>query len=312
MKEIHGILLVDKPQGMLSREVVDRLGARLRVRRIGHAGTLDPNATGLFLVLVGHATKLSRFLMEGRKGYRATIRLGMATDTYDREGRVIATADCSGVTLEAIRKELEHFRGMILQSPPPFAAVKHQGMRLYKYARKGELIRLPPRQVTIYSLEILSWSNPDLVIAVQCSKGTYLRSLAHDLGERLGVYAHLYEIRRTESEPYHVQQATPWSLLETLTLPELCTRIIPVDRALPHLPRVELPAEGDLYLRYGKPIPLSLLLPRLPGDLQRGAYLQVLSPRWLAILRLLHPSSLLLSRAEGVGYPFRYERILPR
>lgn len=311
MKAGNGVLLVDKPIGVFSREIVNRLGEILGTRRVGHAGTLDPNATGLFIVLVGSATKLSRFFMEGRKSYRATIRFGITTDTYDSEGKVIKEVDPSGLDIDKIRTALHEFRGMIQQSPPPFAAVKLRGKRLYCYARKGEIIRLPPRPITIYSLNILSWFNPYLKIEVTCSKGTYLRSLAHDLGQFLGVGAHLYEIRRFESEPFHVQQAAPFQELLKLNREELRKKIIPVDQALYHLPCITLTAAEDDKIKNGKPLPPELILSRLPKDLERGALFRLLSPNWLAIMRLNRSAREILQGMDKRS-PFSYERVIPR
>jgi len=306
-----GILLVDKPSSVVSRRVVDLLSARLNTNQIGHAGTLDPNASGLFIVLIGSATKLSRFLMEGKKVYHAKLRFGISTDTYDREGRIIAEHDPSHLTLEEIRKVLEEFRGKIHQSPPPFAAVKFRGKPLYRYARKGEIIHLPPRPVMIYSLEILSWSCPDLTMEVVCSRGTYLRSLAHDIGERLGVGGHLYEIRRIESEPYHVQQAQPLDKLLMLPPDELEKEIIPVDRSLFHIPRIEVPSELEGKLKNGQILPLDFLISRIPSHLQRSDLVQLSSPRWLAIARLNHSVSELF-QLSGKVIPYRYERVIAK
>ena len=205
------ILPVDKPTGVSSFGVIRRLRSILGTRKMGHAGTLDPAATGLLICLVGRgATKLQDRFMGERKVYTGTIRLGVSTTTYDAEGDVVDMHDASAITNDAIAAARDQFVGAIEQRAPMFSAVKVDGQRLYKKARRGEEVERPPRHVTVYRFEIGERRGDEVDFEVECSKGTYIRSLAHDLGASLGVGGHLAALRRTAIGEHRVENA--WTL----------------------------------------------------------------------------------------------------
>lgn len=196
---IDGIFLVDKPKGFTSHDIVSIARGALGTSKIGHCGTLDPNATGLLVLVVGVATKFSSQLTGSEKSYEGTIRLGMNTSTYDSEGEILSTAQVPDLSLEQIQKYALPFVGDIQQVPPMVSAIKKDGVPLYKLARKGVEIEREPRNVTISRLDVYGYHAPDIEFSVDCSKGTYIRSLAYDLGQSIGCGAHLLELRRTRS-----------------------------------------------------------------------------------------------------------------
>ncbi|ARA95002.1 tRNA pseudouridine(55) synthase TruB [Rhodothermaceae bacterium RA] len=204
------VLLVDKPAGWSSFDVIRKLRRILGVRKIGHAGTLDPMATGLLICLVGRATKLMEQVMGLKKVYTGTLRLGEVTPSYDAETDVIERADWTHLTQADLEAARQAFLGEIRQVPPVYSAIKVGGERLYRKARRGETVDVPARTVTIDRFEWTAWEGPDVSFEVVCSKGTYIRSLAHDVGERLGVGAHLVALRRTAIGPYRVAEA--WTI----------------------------------------------------------------------------------------------------
>ncbi|HEU5432398.1 MAG TPA: tRNA pseudouridine(55) synthase TruB, partial [Thermomicrobiales bacterium] len=199
---LHGFLVIDKPAGWTSFDVVARARRLLGEKRIGHAGTLDPAATGVLPLAVGAARKTLEFLAEASKTYDAEITFGVETDTWDRDGAVVAMADAGELTRDQIAGALEPFRGSFAQTPPMHSAIKIGGRKLYQLARKGEEIERPARSVTIHALDLLGWESPVARLRVDCSKGTYIRSLAHDLGAALGMGAHLSALRRTRTGPF--------------------------------------------------------------------------------------------------------------
>ena len=213
---IDGLLVIDKPEGITSHGVVQCVRRWAKQRRVGHLRTLDPLALGVLPLALGEATKLSRLLTHGKKGYSGRIRLGVETTSYDREGDVIAQCEGPWPEREDVEKALETFRGEILQTPPAFSARKRDGQKAYRLARRGEMLELEPSRVTIERLDMIDYSPPFLSIDVDCSAGTYLRSLAHDLGQRLGTGAHLWELCRTRSGPFTLEQAISLDDLETL------------------------------------------------------------------------------------------------
>ncbi len=214
------VLLIDKPKGISSFGVIRRLRHVLQVKKIGHAGTLDPMASGLLICLVGRATKRMETFMQMEKTYLGTIRLGETTASYDAETEVEQSRPWEHVTDEAIEEALQSFRGAIKQAPPMFSAVKIGGERLYRKARRGELVERPERDATIYLFQVLSRAGSDLHVEVRCSKGTYVRSLAHDLGEALGCGGHLVALRRTGIGEHRADQAwTPEELGEACGRP---------------------------------------------------------------------------------------------
>ena len=210
---MDGIFNLDKPAGMTSHDVVARVRRLARQKRVGHAGTLDPAATGVLPICLGQATRVVEYLGETGKAYRATIRFGVVTDTYDGEGRVTRTADVH-LSAAEIADALPAFLGQQMQVPPLYSAIKRGGQPLYKLARAGATPELEPRRVEIYSLSLVSWHSPDLVLDVSCGPGTYIRSLAFDLGERLGQGAHLAGLVRTRSGPFTLERAVTLPALE--------------------------------------------------------------------------------------------------
>lgn len=212
-RELDGIFVIDKAMDMTSHDVVARVRRLAHQRRVGHAGTLDPAATGVLPVCLGQATRVAEYLSESGKAYRATIRFGIVTDTYDTEGAIIREAP---VTLreEDVAAVLPSFLGEQMQLPPIYSAIKRTGQPLYKLARAGQEVTLEPRPIVIFALRIVSWSSPDLVLDIECGKGTYIRSLAYDLGERLGPGAYLAALQRTRSGPFTLKQAITLEALE--------------------------------------------------------------------------------------------------
>lgn len=249
---INGLLVIDKPAGWTSHDVVAKLRRLTGVRRIGHAGTLDPLATGVLPLGIGQGTRVLEYLSDADKTYEATILLGVTTDTYDADGRVTASADASLVTRADVERTFAGFLGEIEQRPPAYSAIKQNGVPLYKLARAGQRVATPARRVTIYSIDLLAVALPTLAVRVRCSKGTYIRSLAHDLGQRLGVGAHLTALRRTAIGGFGVEQALSleaWqAAIENGSWP---AHIRPLDAALAHLPAVSVAAEEAARLRDG-------------------------------------------------------------
>ncbi len=208
-------LLVDKPKGLTSFDVVERVRVGTGVNKVGHAGTLDPMATGLLILLVSRpATRLQEAFMHLPKTYEGTMRLGQRTPSHDAETEVEEETDVSHLTREHVDEARKQFVGWIEQVPPMYSAVKVDGERLYEKARRGETVDRPPRQVRVDAFDLLDWSPPFLAVSVACSKGTYVRSLARDLGDALDVGAHLTALRRVEVGPYSVAEAWPLDLLE--------------------------------------------------------------------------------------------------
>ncbi|HEX9058075.1 MAG TPA: tRNA pseudouridine(55) synthase TruB [Ktedonobacterales bacterium] len=210
---MDGIFNIDKPRGMTSHDVVARVRRLAHQKRVGHSGTLDPEATGVLLVCLGQATRVAEYLSESGKAYRATIRFGMVTDTYDGEGEVLSTADVQ-ITRDDIEAALPAFLGRQAQMPPIYSAIKRAGQPLYKLARAGAEVTVEPRMVEINALTVVSWHSPDLVLDVECGSGTYIRSLAHDLGQRLGPGAFLAGLTRTRSGPFTLDTSITLDRLE--------------------------------------------------------------------------------------------------
>lgn len=232
-KELEGILLIDKPSDHTSHDVVARLRGKLRMKRIGHAGTLDPLATGLLVILLGKATKLSQYLISVDKEYEGTAELGKVTDSQDADGEVMETRPVPALTEAEIVAAAKGFLGDQYQTPPMYSAVKIEGVPLYKRARKGEEIEREPRFIRVMAWDILKVDLPRFDFRLRCTKGTYVRTLAHDLGQKLGCGAHLAALRRTASGPLRVEQAITLDELEKLTLPEIERRLVPSHQAAP-------------------------------------------------------------------------------
>jgi tRNA pseudouridine55 synthase len=245
-----GVLIVDKEEGETSFSVVRNVKKLLKVSKVGHAGTLDPFATGLLLVLVGQGTKLSPYLMAGDKTYLGTLALGTETDTLDRTGRVTAVKPVPKLDPELIREKARAFVGETEQTPPSFSALKVQGKRAYSLARKGLPVSLEKRRVRIMELAVLSLDLPDVTFRVVCSSGTYVRTLAADLGKELGVGAHLKALRRTAIGPYGVEDALRSGDMGA-SAEAVKKRIIPLRHALPHFTEVEVDERTAFQVRKG-------------------------------------------------------------
>lgn len=221
-KELDGILLVDKPADHTSHDVIARLRGKLRMKRIGHAGTLDPMATGLLVVLVGKATSVSQYLISLDKEYTGTIKLGVTTNSQDADGEVLVTRPVSPSLTEAeVLAAIKTMLGDQYQMPPMFSAIKIDGVPLYKLARKGEEIVREPRFIRVASWDLTRFAPPELDFCVRCTKGTYVRTLAHDLGEKLGCGAHLSALRRTGTDKLTLERALTIDQINALTLPEI-------------------------------------------------------------------------------------------
>jgi len=230
-----GVLLVDKPVEWTSHDVVNCVRRRFRVKKVGHCGTLDPNATGLLVVVLGKATKLSEKLSGQDKTYEGILRLGAETSTQDREGEVTATGDPAGVTQAAIEAAFDQFRGELSQIPPMVSAIKKDGKPLYKLARKGIEVEREPRQITIHELELLGVDIPDVRFRVRCSKGTYVRTLCADIGRLLGCGGHLYELRRLQSGRFDLTNCHSIAAIKTWEREQLLENMIPLARIFPYL-----------------------------------------------------------------------------
>lgn len=224
----EGVLLIDKPKGITSHDVVARVRRKLQMRQIGHAGTLDPMATGLLVVLVGKATKLSERLMQSSKTYSGRICLGVVTDSQDAEGEILVKKEVGGFSPEEIQSVAKSFLGDQYQTPPMFSAKKVNGTPLYKMARKGQVIERAPQFIHISRLEILNIQLPEIQFEVDCSKGTYVRTIAHDFGDRLGCGAHLNELRRLKSGELSLDKAITLEDFENILLSDIAHRMIPI------------------------------------------------------------------------------------
>lgn len=248
-----GFLNINKPLRMTSHDVVARIRRHSREQgkplKVGHAGTLDPLADGVLVVCLGAATRLSDYMMRGQKGYRATVQLGIATSTYDAAGEVTACANASQVTIDEIRAALPQFIGEIEQLPPMHSAIKVGGRKLYELARQGKTIERLPREVSIHSLRVLAWDAPMLEIDITCGSGTYIRSLAHDLGEALGVGAHLASLTRTASGNFRLADSLDLDAL--LGCQDWSRQLITPWRALRDYPRLDLAVDEVARLRNG-------------------------------------------------------------
>ena len=223
-----GALLVDKPAGPTSHDVVDEIRREFGLKKAGHAGTLDPNATGLLILLLGRATRLSERLMSDDKVYEGSVKFGETTDSYDCDGELVASLPVPPLTVEQINTEAATFVGDIMQTPPMVSAVKQGGVPLYKLARKSVEVERKARLIHIYSFKFTRYEEPMGMFSVACTKGTYVRSLAHELGQKLGCGAHLATLRRTVSGKFDVANATPLDDLLRMPRTELVKRVIPI------------------------------------------------------------------------------------
>lgn len=238
---MDGIFNINKPRDMTSHDVVARIRKLLKQRRVGHAGTLDPAADGVLPICVGQGTRVAEYLSESGKAYCARVTFGVVTDTYDADGTILRTTNPADLTLVEIEAAIQHFLGPQLQLPPRYSAIKLQGQPSYKRVRSGEEVTLEPRPITIYQLHVLDWQMPHLTVAVECSKGTYIRSLAFDLGERLGYGAHLSALTRTRSGPFSLDESiTLEQLAEAIAQGRVEQHLLSADKALDCYPAVQL------------------------------------------------------------------------
>ena len=266
-RPVNGILVLDKPQGLSSNEALQRVKRLFNARKAGHTGSLDPLATGVLPLCFGEATKLSQFLLDSDKRYRVLIQLGVRTDTGDAEGQVIAsdeqveTAETSEITREQVENTLAKFVGTIEQVPPMYSAIKQQGVPLYKLAREGKEVERASREVTIYTIDLLGFEGPELEIDVSCSKGTYVRTLADDLGELLGCGAHVKQLRRLQAGVFDESNCVLLEQLEEIRqssdkddYSRLDEFLEPMDRAVEDLPEVDLPDVTAGWVKQGQPV----------------------------------------------------------
>jgi tRNA pseudouridine55 synthase len=259
---LHGFVVIDKPAGWTSHDVVARIRRLTGLRRVGHAGTLDPMATGVLPLALGQATKLLEYLSEADKGYRATVRLGLTTDTDDATGAPLVERPWQHVTEEAVRRALAEFVGTVQQVPPAYSAIKRSGVPLYRLARRGQQVTAPPRTVTIHRIDVLAVALPDVTFEVACSKGTYIRSLARDLGDRLGTGGHLRALRRLWTGPFDLRSAhTLDEVAQAAGSGALPSLILPPDTVLPTAPALVLGPRGERRLVTGQALGIAAAHP---------------------------------------------------
>ncbi len=286
---VDGILVLNKPPGVTSMDMVRMAKRVTRVKRVGHAGTLDPIATGLLPICFGQATRLMEYLVDGRKVYRASFTLGTATDTYDALGEVTERGDASGVTREEVEALLPRFTGAVTQEPPMFSALKHEGKRLYELAREGIEVERPARDVVVHSIDILGWEPPTVELEVTCGRGFYMRTLANELGIALGCYAHLSALVRTSAGPFALTDAHEPAELEEAG-EEWRELLEPPDAALARLEAIVVEPAAERHLRNGQAV-------SVPGA---GVYAKHLDERraystaghFLGIVRFNRPDSM--------------------
>jgi len=274
LKQLDGVLVLHKPGGPTSTDCLNRIKRNLGQKKIGHAGTLDPMATGVLVVLLGQGTKLANYLSDDRKTYRGSLILGRTTDTYDVQGVVTSEAPWDHLDPEAVRAAIMDWLGTMSQEVPPVSAAKHQGKPLYALHRAGKEVPVKVKDVTIFDVQIISMDLPNVTFRVTCSAGTYIRSLAHSLGKRLGCGAVLSELEREASHPFTLDQAH--GLEEVLASQDrLCELVLSMTESLPHWPKLALNSEQTQLVRNGAWLPVTLF-PDYPA--QQGDRALLLSP----------------------------------
>lgn len=250
-RKLNGVLLLDKPKNLSSNTALQKARRLYVAEKAGHTGVLDPLATGLLPVCFGEATKFAQYLLDADKAYTATLKLGEATTTGDAEGEVVETARAD-ITAEEFQTACQALTGNIRQVPPMFSALKHEGKPLYEYARKGIVIERKPRNITIYSIEITEFDAPKAVIDVRCSKGTYIRTLSEDIAKYIGTFAHLTDLRRTETAGFSIGQSYTLEKLAEMDEAGRDAVLLPCDVLVQHLPKLVLNPQQEQMLKHGR------------------------------------------------------------
>ncbi|RUM92102.1 MAG: tRNA pseudouridine(55) synthase TruB [Thermodesulfatator sp.] len=278
-----GVILIDKPQGISSFQAVARVRKKTGIRKAGHTGTLDPMATGLLTICLGRATRFARFLTDAQKTYEGTITLGMETDSYDAQGKIISEKPVPrGLSRHDIQEAARRFTGRLLQAPPAFSAAKFQGRPLYKFARNGINIQKQPRPIQVFRFCIEAYESPVITFTIDCSKGTYIRSLAHDLGKALGCGAHLSSLRRIRNGELSVEKAVCLDDFIASSGPEEITRyILPVEFVLSHIPAIFVDERQATAIQHGQGMSLVSAMKRIE---EQGACPQGEKPSYLRII----------------------------
>jgi tRNA pseudouridine55 synthase len=299
--DISGIFNIDKPAGCSSFQVVSLVRRLSGVRRVGHAGTLDPSATGVLVVCLGQATRLIEYMMEATKVYRAEVRLGITTDTLDATGRILSQADPSNISRRQVEKALAAFVGEIDQVPPMFSALKHDGEPLYRYARAQRQVERRARRVTIHRLQLLAFEPPLATVEVECGKGTYIRALAHDLGQQLGCGAHLAALARLRVGPFTLDDACSLPELEAAFQEGRWQRLLqPADAALPSWPAVTLSEAQERAVRFGQCLAADSLEPSPAQAIENDQLCRAYSPQGELVAVLRYDADALLWRPAKV------------
>lgn len=253
-RDIHGIILLDKRLGISSNKALQEVKRLLNANKAGHTGALDPLATGLLPLCFGEATKVSALMLDDDKRYQVTFRLGVMTDTGDSEGQVIKEMPVPAFTEADLQACLQGFTGAIDQVPPMYSALKHQGKKLYELAREGKTVERKARRITIYALNLLHFDQNSVTLDVSCSKGTYIRSLAEDIGHAMGSCATVTALRRTAAGTFELEQAHTWEQLQLMSEPELMNCLIPVDAPLSDMPAISLSPKQASSIFHGQQI----------------------------------------------------------
>lgn len=297
---MNGIMVLDKPSGMSSNEAVQKAKRLFAARKVGHTGSLDPLATGVLPLCFGEATRFSRYLLESDKKYTAGIMLGISTDSGDADGQVIHERPVGRLTKATVDRALEAYRGEIQQVPSMFSAVKHQGQPLYKLARQGIEVERKARSVTVYACVIKEFAGDELTLDIHCSKGTYVRTIVHELGEALGCGAHVTALRRTMAGPFGERDMVTFEMLaasdsESDARERLDARLQPVSSAVRQWPQVTLTGDAAYYLRQGQPV----IVPHAP------------TAGWVRLAEAASPE-ISDARFLGVGEVLDDGRVAPR
>jgi tRNA pseudouridine55 synthase len=277
--QLNGVIVIDKPAGMSSARTVAKVKRLLGANKVGHAGTLDPFATGVLVCCINQATRLAQFFLHGRKRYQAVMHLGEETDTQDATGQVVAAAPVPELSTEQITAAVKAFQGPLMQQPPIYSALKHQGTPLYKLARQGRPVHKPPRPITVWAIDVTAVQLPDVHFEVTCSAGTYVRTLCTDIGQRLGCGGHLASLRRTASSDFVIEQALSLEALEAMDDQHVLNqRLIPMVMALQNMPLFRADTELLQRVAYGQPlttVDLPATAIEQPDDSTLKAYVSV-------------------------------------